>query len=151
MIALGLIVLVLAALLVVGVLTGEGQTLTVDLFGVDVTTSLAGLFLAGVAAGAVAVLSLILLRAGFVTSWRQHQKVRDLERRAYEAEQREVRGEPDEPEPVAAEPSDGRVVDDDDGTGTGLTPELDRTPQERPDDVDRQLDERPRDHPDHRR
>jgi hypothetical protein len=148
MIALGLILIVLAGLLVVGVLTGDGQDLTVDLFGVQLTTSLSGLFLAGVAAGAVAVLSLILLRVGFVTNWRQHQKVRELERRAYEAETREARAEPDEP--VAGASRDSLGVDDDDGTGTGRAPELDRPPREGSDDTDRTY-ELPEDHPDQRR
>lgn len=86
MVALALILLVLAALLVLGVVTGDGQSLTIDLFGLDVQTSAAGLFLTGVVVGLVTLLALVLLRVGLKQGWRKHQKIRDLERRARTAD-----------------------------------------------------------------
>lgn len=86
MVALALILLVLAALLVLGVVTGDGQSLTIDLFGLDVQTSAAGLFLTGVVVGLVTLLALVLLRVGLKQGWRKHQKIRDLERRARPAD-----------------------------------------------------------------
>lgn len=82
MVALALILLALSALLVLGVVTGDGQSLTIDLFGLDVQTSAAGLFLTGVVVGLVTLLALALLRVGLKQGWRKHQKLRDLERRA---------------------------------------------------------------------
>ena len=86
MVALALILLVLAALLALAVVTGDGLPLTIDLFGLDVETSAAGLFLTGVAVGLVTLLALVLLRVGLKKGWRKHQKIRDLERRARPAE-----------------------------------------------------------------
>lgn len=82
MIAVALIVLLLVVLLTVAVIAGGGESTTVDLFDAEVSTSATGLFLTGLIAGGAAVLALWLLRVGLKKGWRQHKRIKDLERRA---------------------------------------------------------------------
>ena len=82
MVAVALIVLLLALLLTIGVITGAGDSLSVDLLGSSVSTSGTGLYLAGLVTGLATLASLWLLRVGLRKGWRQHRRIRDLERRA---------------------------------------------------------------------
>lgn len=111
MVALALILVALAVLLVAAVVSGEGQALTVDLFGVHVETSVTGLFLTGVVTGVVVVLAFGLLRSGLHKGWRQRKRLKELERRARAAEAE--RTPADEAGPADDQP------DEDDGAAGG--------------------------------
>lgn len=86
MVALALILLGLAVLLIVAVVSGDGQSLTVELFDADVDTSTTAVFFSGLVTGVTILLALVLLRLGLQMGWRQRKKVKDLERRAKKAE-----------------------------------------------------------------
>ncbi|WP_157552562.1 hypothetical protein [Jiangella gansuensis] len=82
MVAGALIVLLLALLLTIGVIAGGGESLTVELLGSEVTTSGSGLYFAGLVTGILTLAALWLLRIGLRKGWRQHKRIKDLERRA---------------------------------------------------------------------
>lgn len=82
MVAVALIVLLLVLLLTVAIIAGGGQTLTVDLFGAELTTSGGGVYVIGLICGAIVAATLWLLRVGLRKSWKQHKRIRELERRA---------------------------------------------------------------------
>ncbi|WP_146605327.1 hypothetical protein [Jiangella anatolica] len=85
MVAVALIVLLLALLLTIGVLTGAGESLSVDLLGSEVTTSGSGLYIAGLITGLATLAALWLLRIGLRKEWKQRKRIRELERRAEHA------------------------------------------------------------------
>ncbi|TDD70482.1 hypothetical protein E1262_09600 [Jiangella aurantiaca] len=82
MVAVALIVLLLALLLTIGVLTGAGESLSVDLLGSEVTTSGSALYVAGLITGLATLAALWLLRIGLRKEFKQRKRMRDLERRA---------------------------------------------------------------------
>lgn len=86
MMTLALVLLVLVALLIIAVVAGSGGSVELDVFGVEVTATVVGLFLAGLVAGVVTVLAIVLLRVGLRKGIRQRQRMRDLEQRARVAE-----------------------------------------------------------------
>lgn len=86
MVAVALIVLLLALLLTIGVLTGAGESLSVDLLGSEVTTSGSGLYIAGLITGLATLAALWLLRIGLRKELKQRKRIRDLERRADRAD-----------------------------------------------------------------
>lgn len=102
MVAVALIVLLLALLLTIGVLTGAGESLSVDLLGSEVTTSGSGLYIAGLITGLATLAALWLLRVGLRKGWEQRKRIRDLERRAERAD-----------DPVGAPAGDRPSPDDD--------------------------------------
>ncbi len=114
MVAVALIVLLLALLLTIGVLTGAGESLSVDLLGSEVTTSGSGLYIAGLITGLATLAALWLLRIGLRKELKQRKRIRDLERRADRA---------DDPHgsPVADHPSTdgGRQATGADGDADG--------------------------------
>ncbi|RIQ27333.1 hypothetical protein [Jiangella rhizosphaerae] len=69
-------------LLTIGVLTGAGESLSVDLLGSEVTTSGSGLYVAGLVTGLATLAALWLLRIGLRKEFKQRKRIRDLERRA---------------------------------------------------------------------
>lgn len=85
-VAVALIVLLLALLLTIGVLTGAGESLSVDLLGSEVTTSGSGLYVAGLITGLATLAALWLLRIGLRKGFKQRKRIRDLERRAERAD-----------------------------------------------------------------
>src|SRR6476469_7460055 len=86
MVALGLVLLVLAALLTLGIVLSNTDPANAAAFGVSLSgVSLGGLFLVGVVTGAVAMLGLTLFLGGGIR--RRHKRV---ERKR---EVRSVRGE----------------------------------------------------------
>ncbi|TDC45631.1 hypothetical protein E1212_28630 [Jiangella ureilytica] len=87
MVAVALIVLLLALLLTIGMVTGAGESIPVDLLGSEVTTSGSGLYFAGLLTGLATLASLWLLRVGLRKDWRQRKRIRDLERRAERADE----------------------------------------------------------------
>ncbi|TDE00350.1 hypothetical protein [Jiangella asiatica] len=88
MVAVALIVLLLALLLTIGVIAGGGESLSLDLLGSDVTTSGSALYFAGLVTGLATLAALWLLRIGLRKGWRQHKRIKDLERRAEHAPDR---------------------------------------------------------------
>lgn len=74
MLALGLIIIVLAALLITAIVTGTVHSFDIDLFGVDVATSNLGLFFSGVAVGVGVLVGFILIRAGLQRGRRRQRE-----------------------------------------------------------------------------
>lgn len=118
MVAVSLIVLLLILLLTIAMVAGGGESVMVDLFGADLTTSGAGVYVIGLVAGVAVVVAFWLLRIGLRKGWRQHRRIKDLERRADRSEN----GEP--------APSETPREHDPDGTETGRT-ETGRTDADR--------------------
>ncbi|SEF12792.1 hypothetical protein [Jiangella alba] len=119
MVAVALIVLLLALLLTIGVLTGAGESLSVDLLGSEVTTSGSGLYIAGLITGLATLAALWLLRIGLRKELKQRKRIRDLERRADRAD--DPHGSPTAGQPSS--PSDGQHTD---GDGRGKDADGDR-------------------------
>ena len=113
MIAVALIVLLLALLLTVGVVTGAGESISVDLLGSEVTTSGSGLYFAGLLTGLATLASLWLLRVGLRKGWRQRKRIRDLERRAERADEPHGDGSPADHDPAPSDRADDRPRDED--------------------------------------
>lgn len=111
MVAVALIVLLLALLLTIGVVTGAGESISVDLLGSEVTTSGSGLYIAGLLTGLATLASLWLLRIGLRKGWRQRKRIRDLERRAERGD--EPHGAPtDDRSPADSDRSPADQADD---------------------------------------
>ena len=66
MVALGLILLVLVAVLVIAIVVSNPQTYNLSIFGAVIPVNSAGIFITGAIAMAVTVLALLLLRIGEV-------------------------------------------------------------------------------------
>ena len=117
MVAVSLIVLLLILLLTVAMAAGGGESVTVDVFGADLTTSGAGIYVIGLVAGATTMVALWLLRIGLRKGWRQHQRIKDLERRAEGSD----KAEPTPTELPADSRSDAVPDTDPDRAQTGRT------------------------------
>ena len=86
MVLVGAVLLVLCVLLALGVYLPNGETVTAEAFGVSLSNvSIGGLFLLGVAVGALAMLALGMVVAG--AARKRHKKV------AMKREVRSARGE----------------------------------------------------------
>jgi hypothetical protein len=94
MLALAIVLLVIVLLLVVVSFAGSSEELVIDFLNVTITTSVGGVFVAGVVSGLIALASALALRR----SWRRRQaradEVRELRRLAGVPD-------PDEHEPAA--------------------------------------------------
>lgn len=106
MIAFALILLLLALLLTVAIVTGGGDSITVDLFGSDVSTSVAVLYITGLLVGVATLLALVLLRIGLKKGWRQRKRMKDLQHRAERAEEHERQASTDDSSAPAHEAVD---------------------------------------------
>lgn len=86
MVAVGLVLLVLSALLAAGIVLSNGESVDAQAFGVSLdNVSIGGLFLVGLAVGVVAMLGLGLMLVGAAR--------RRTKRIAAKREERNVRGE----------------------------------------------------------
>lgn len=112
-VAVALIVLLLALLLTIGIITGAGESLSVDLLGSTVTTSGTGLFFSGLVTGIATLASLWLLRVGLRKGWRQRKHIRDLERRAERGDEPAGDRVPADPDRTAADDSGADRRDED--------------------------------------
>ncbi len=112
LVAVALIVLLLALLLTIGVLTGAGESLSVDLLGSEVTTSGSGLYIAGLITGLATLAALWLLRIGLRKELKQRKRIRDLERRA-ESGADEPHGTPADDRPSSDDDDDEHLRDKD--------------------------------------
>lgn len=115
MVAVALIVLLLALLLTIGVLTGAGESLSVDLLGSEVTTSGSGLYIAGLITGLATLAALWLLRIGLRKELKQRKRIRDLERRADRADDPHGSPAADRPSPDGGRDATGADGDGDRG------------------------------------
>jgi hypothetical protein len=86
MVTIALVLLVLIALLAVAVLVGGGESVTLDVLGVEVGATGLGLFVTGMVAGVVATGAVVLLRIGMRKAMRQRHRLHELERRARDAD-----------------------------------------------------------------
>jgi hypothetical protein len=82
MVAVALLLLLLVLVLTIVVIAGGGESVVVDVFGGELSTSISGVFLVGLVAGFIVALALWLLRVGVRKDWRQRKRMRDLRRRA---------------------------------------------------------------------
>lgn len=83
---LALVLVVLVTLLVIAVILGGDTSVTLDVVGVEIEATAVGLFLTGLIAGVVVTLAALMLRIGLRGMLRRRQRMRELERRARDAE-----------------------------------------------------------------
>lgn len=126
MLALAIVLLLIIALLVVASFAGSSEELVIDFLNVTITTSVGGVFVAGVVCGLIALASALALRR----SWRLHQarteEVRELRRLAGipDPDKTEPATAPSAATPDAtAEPATTNDADNDPGKTSGSDPE----------------------------
>ncbi|MEV6287292.1 hypothetical protein [Kribbella sp. NPDC051770] len=78
MAVLGIVLIVLAVLLGLGVAVSSGASTTMEVFGVDFGVMVTTVFFLGAAAGAVLILGLWLTKKGLGRGYRRHKEVREL-------------------------------------------------------------------------
>jgi hypothetical protein len=98
MLVLALILLALVIVMVVASFTGGTDEVIVEFANVTITTSVGGVFVTGVLAGIVALLSLLALKISIQRIRHRNREVRELRRRAEQAA------------PPAAEPGRGAAT-----------------------------------------
>jgi uncharacterized membrane protein len=98
MLALALILLALVVVMVIASFTGGTDQVIIEFANVTITTSVGGVFVTGVLAGVVALLSLVALKISIQRIRHRNREVRELRRRAEQAA------------PPAAEPSRGEAA-----------------------------------------
>lgn len=82
MFALSLVLLVLVAVMVVASFAGGTDEVIIEFANVTVTTSVGGVFVAGVLAGVVALVSIVALKISIQRLRQRNREVRELRRRA---------------------------------------------------------------------
>lgn len=82
MLALSIVLLALVVLLVVVSFVGTSEEVVYEFANVTITTSSGAVFVAGVAAGLVALASLVALRISLRGSWKRRKELRELRRQA---------------------------------------------------------------------
>jgi uncharacterized membrane protein len=105
MLALALVLLALIALLVVASFAGSSEEVVIEFLNVTVTSSVGGVFVAGVITGLVALASVAVVKVSWRQIRRRNQEVHELRRRADQAAAPVA-----PPEPAAAE-SEGPVTE----------------------------------------
>jgi flagellar biosynthesis/type III secretory pathway M-ring protein FliF/YscJ len=79
MVALGLILLVLVAVLVIAIVVSNPQTYNLSIFGAVIPANGAGIFITGAIAMAVTILALLLLRTGIRRARARRKQLKALE------------------------------------------------------------------------
>jgi uncharacterized membrane protein YciS (DUF1049 family) len=82
MFALSLVVLALVAVMVVASFLGGTDEVIIEFANVTITTSVGGVFVAGVLAGVVALISIVALKISIQRLRQRNREVRELRRRA---------------------------------------------------------------------
>lgn len=82
MFALSLVVLALVAVMVVASFLGGTDEVIIEFANVTITTSVGGVFVAGVLAGVVALVSIVALKISIQRLRQRNREVRELRRRA---------------------------------------------------------------------
>jgi hypothetical protein len=106
MVVLGVVLIVLAVLLGLGVAVSSSASTTMEVFGVDFGVLVPTIFFLGAAAGAVLVIGLWLTKKGLGRGYRRHKEVREL--------RQQVAATPDTPAPDSA-----TTIDADDSSHAG--------------------------------
>jgi hypothetical protein len=78
MMVLGIVLIVLAVLLGLGVSVSSGDSTTMSVFGVDFGVIVPTVFFLGAAAGAALVVGLWLTKKGLSRGYRRHKEVKEL-------------------------------------------------------------------------
>lgn len=117
MIAIGILLILVVAALVVGIVLNGGETATIEAFNVEVTASVTGFFAIGAGAAIVAVIGLWFVVAGVSRSRRRKREMERLRRQADSAAARE-RATEEEADAVAPA---GPIAMDDTASGTEAT------------------------------
>ena len=129
MVVLGVVILVLAAVLAIGVVTSNGSPVDAEAFGITLDgVTVGGFFLVGVATGALALCGLVMALGGLARRRAKRralkQQVREVrsERETLAEENARLQRELDERQPVGhAESADGAYPTDSDTTGSAAT------------------------------
>ena len=79
MVALGLILLVLVAVLVIAIVVSNPQTYNLSIFGAVIPANGAGIFITGAIAMAITILALLLLRTGIRRARARRKQLKALE------------------------------------------------------------------------
>ncbi|MFC0627632.1 hypothetical protein [Kribbella deserti] len=78
MFVLGIVLIVIAVLLGLGVATTSGEATTLEVFGIDLGMSVTAVFFFGVVLGAAALAGLWLVKKGVGRGYRRHKEVKEL-------------------------------------------------------------------------
>lgn len=111
MLALAIVLIALVIFLVVVSFTGTSQEVVIDVVNVTITASVGQVFVAGVAAGLVALASLVALKISLRGLWNRRKEVRELRRQVGAAEEhgapdRTAAGPEREDREAAAQPTE---------------------------------------------
>lgn len=98
MVVLGLILIGLAVLLALGVGISSGHEATLEMFGVELDLTAAGIYFTGLITGVGGLLGLWLLKKGTGRTYRRRKEVKELRQQVVET--------PDSPE-IPEPPADG--------------------------------------------
>ena len=78
MFVLGIVLIIVAVLVGLGVATTSGQATTLEVYGIDLGMTVSAIFFFGAAAGAVVVAGLWLVKKGVGRGYRRHKEVKEL-------------------------------------------------------------------------
>ena len=109
MVALGLILLVLVAVLVIAIVVSNPQTYDLSIFGAVIPANGAGIFITGAIAMAVTILALLLLRIGIRRARARRKQLKALEASGDAAPQEST--SPAEPTTTDAKAPDAKPID----------------------------------------
>ena len=109
MVALGLILLVLVAVLVIAIVVGNPQTYDLSIFGAVIPANGAGIFITGAIAMAVTILALLLLRMGIRRARARRKQLKALEASGDAAPEEST--SPAEPTTTDAKATDTKATD----------------------------------------
>jgi flagellar biosynthesis/type III secretory pathway M-ring protein FliF/YscJ len=109
MVALGLILLVLVAVLVIAIVVSNPQTYDLSIFGAVIPANGAGIFITGAIAMAVTILALLLLRIGIRRARARRKQLKALEASGDAAPEEST--SPAEPTTTDAKATDAKTID----------------------------------------
>lgn len=111
MAVLGIVLIVLAVLLGLGVVTTSTASTTMEVFGVDFGMSVATVFVLGLLAGATLILGLWLTKKGLGRGYRRRKEMRELRAQAATPEVTERDGEPGATREIATDRDEAPAKD----------------------------------------
>jgi hypothetical protein len=136
MMVLGIVLIVLAVLLGLGVSVSSGDSTTMSVFGVDFGVIVPTVFFIGAAAGAALMIGLWLTKKGLARGYRRHKEVKELRQKVAATPDQQLASAPDE---QGTSTPDERLADSPDqpvGKHAAPASELDADPDSRTVDLE---------------